>query len=161
MNNPIHKIIISAAITALILFGSSCKVQELEFNGMNDFSVVSMQTDDIEIRINVKLDNPNGFKIKVIKADLDLMIGGNAAGKANLENKITIEKKTEDNYDIVISTDKDQIMSAVWKSAIPAAASGKVTVKVKGWIKGRVWGIGKKIEVEFKESVDLKELMKK
>lgn len=156
-----NNFLISAALTALILFGSSCKIQELDFNGVNDFSVGSMQSDDIEVTINVKLDNPNSFKIKVIKADLDLVIGGNPAGKAVMANKITIQKKKEDNYDIIISTSKDEIMSAVWKSAIPAATSGKVTVKVKGWIKGRVWGIGKKIDVEFKESVDLKELMKK
>jgi hypothetical protein len=46
-------------------------------------------------------------------------------------------------------------MSAALKSAISSFGSGKITVKVKGWVKGRVWGIGKKIDVEFKESVDM------
>lgn len=140
---------------ALIFFASSCKIQEPEFKGVNDFSVGSLEAENIEIVINVKLDNPNNFKIKVIKAKMDLFIGGTEAGVANLEEKITIKKNAEDNYDIIISTDKEQLMGAFMKSALPTLASGKVTVKVKGWVKGRIFGIGKKIDVEFKENVDM------
>lgn len=147
--------VISAVFMALIFFGSSCKIQEPEFKGVNDVSVGSFESEKIEITINVKLDNPNNFKIKVIKANLDLLVGGNEAGVAHLDKKVIIKKKTEDNYDIIISTDKDQLMSAGLKAVIPSLATGKVTVKVKGWVKGRVWGIGKKIDVEFKENVDM------
>lgn len=146
---------ISAILVALMFFGGSCKIQELEFNGVNDVSVGSMKSDNIEITINVKLDNPNNFKIKVVKAKLDLFIGGIEAGTADLEDKITIKKKAEDNYDIIITTDREQLMSAALKSALTSFGSGKITVKVKGWVKGRVWGIGKKIDVEFKENVDM------
>lgn len=149
------KYFISAAIVALMFFGSSCKVQELDFNGVNDFSVGSLKSDNIEVTINVKLDNPNNFKIKVVKAKLDLFIGSNEAGVASLEDKITIKKKTEDNYDIIITTDREQLMSAALKSALSTLGNGKMTVKVKGWVKGRVWGIGKKIDVEFKENIDM------
>ena len=149
------KYVISAAMVALMFFGSSCKIQELEFNGVNDVSVGSMTSDDIEVTINVKLDNPNNFKIKVVKAKLDLFIGGAEAGTADLGDKIIIKKKTEDNYDIIISTDREQLMSAALKSALTSFGSGKITVKVKGWVKGRVWGIGKKIDIEFKENVDM------
>lgn len=145
----------SVAIAALLFFGVSCKIQEPEFKGVNDFSVGSLDSDKIEITINVKLNNPNNFKIKVIKANMDLLVGGNEAGVAKLEEKVIIKKKAEDNYDIIISTDKDKLMSAGMKAIIPSLASGKVSVKVKGWVKGRVWGIGKKIDVEFKENVDI------
>jgi LEA14-like dessication related protein len=155
MINEKNKIFISAAIVALMFFGTSCKVQELDFNGVNDVGIGSMQSDDIEITLNVKLDNPNNFKIKVVKADLDMFIGGNEAGSASLGDNVEIRKKAEDNYDIIIVTDRKKLMGAALKAAIPSLASGKVTVKVKGWIKGRVWGIGKKIDVEFKESVDV------
>ena len=87
------KYIISAAMVALMFFGSSCKIQELEFNGVNDVSVGSMTSDDIEVTINVKLNNPNNFKIKVVKAKLDLFIGGTEAGTADLGHKLSSRKK--------------------------------------------------------------------
>lgn len=148
-------IIYSAALVALILFIPSCKIHELDFKGVNDFGLGSMESDNIEITINVKLDNPNNFKIKVVDAKLDLFIGGNEAGTASLEDNIIIKKKKEDNYDIIITTDREQLMSAALKSALTSFGTGKITIKVRGWVKGRVWGIGKKIDVEFKENVDL------
>lgn len=148
--------IFSSAILMVFLFsGSSCKIQELDFKGVNDFGLGSMESDNIEITINVKLHNPNNFKIKVVNAKLDLFIGGNEAGTASLEDNIIIKKKKEDNYDIIITTDREQLMSAALKSALTSFGTGKITIKVRGWVKGRVWGIGKKIDVEFKENVDL------
>ncbi len=146
---------ISIVAVVMMFSGTSCKVQELDFNGVNNISVGSMKSDDIEITLNVKLDNPNSFKIKVVKAKLDLFIGGNEAGVASLDDKVIIKKKAEGDYDIIITTDREQLMSAALKSAITSFGSGKITVKVKGWVKGRVWGIGKKIDVEFKENVDM------
>jgi len=158
MNRPKINHYFSAVIMALILFASSCKVQELEFKGVNDFSVGTLKSDLIEVTINVKLNNPNNFKIKVVNAKLDLLVGGNEAGTASLEEKIIIKKRTEDSYDITIVTDKEKLMSAALKSALTSFGSGNITIKVKGWVKGRVWGIGKKIDVEFKENVDLEKL---
>jgi LEA14-like dessication related protein len=145
----------SVVILAILFSFPSCKVQELDFNGVNNVSIGSMKSDNIEITLNVKLDNPNNFKIKVVNAKLDLFIGGNEAGVASLDDKVIIKKKTEGDYDIIITTDREQLMSAAVKSAISSFGSGKITVKVKGWVKGRVWGIGKKIDVEFKENVDM------
>lgn len=145
--------IYSVAIVTLFLFFSSCKVHELEFNGVDNFKVGSLQSDNIEFTFSVKIENPNAFKIKVIKANLNLFIGGNEAGSANLKDKIIIKKKAEDVYDITITTDRKKLLSAAVKAAIPSLATGKVEVKVKGWIKGRVFGIGKKIDVDFKEKI--------
>lgn len=146
--------IYSVAIVTLFLFSSSCKVHDLDFKGVEDYSVGSLQSENIELTVKVKLDNPNSFKIKVIKADLNLFIGGNEAGKAKLKDKVIIKNKKEDVYDITIVTNKKQLMSAAFKAAIPSLASGKVEVKVAGKIKGRVFCFGKKIPVEFKEKVD-------
>lgn len=153
MNKSFFKIY-SVAIVTLFLFSSSCKIHDLDFNGVEDYSIGSLQSDNIELTVKVKLDNPNSFKIKVIKADLNLFIGGNEAGKAKLKDKVIIKNKKEDVYDITIVTNKKQLMGAAFKAAIPSLASGKVEVKVAGNIKGRVFCFGKKIPVEFKEKVD-------
>lgn len=105
--------------------------------------------------MNVKLNNPNRYKIKVIKADLDLFVGGTAAGKALLTEKVILKKKSEDDYDVIVEINPKDLTKALLSNALGIAFQKKVQVKVKGKVKGRVFIFGKNIDVEFKENIDV------
>lgn len=108
--------------------------------------------------MNVKIDNPNSFNIKIGKSDLTLYVMGNDAGKVELEETITLEKNAEQDYDITVLFDKEKLMNAAMASGLSILTSGKVTLRVRGWVKGKAYGFGKKVDVDFKESISTKEL---
>jgi LEA14-like dessication related protein len=146
---------IAGAVFVFAVAGfSSCAIQDVEFVKMNNYSVSKLSDNEAQITLNVKLDNPNNFKIKITKANLDLTVGGNNAGKVDIVDKITLRKKAEDDYDIVIEVDPEKIMSAALKSGVSILLSGKVVVRVKGWVKGRAFGIGAKVDVDESHEID-------
>lgn len=137
---------------------SSCNVQDVEMVKVNGYNIGRDDNDKIKLTLNIRIDNPNNFKIKVKKTDLNLTVSGSNAGKISLEDKIILLKKTETDYDFVLIADSKQVSRAVIQAGIGIALSGKVNLNVKGWIKGKVCGIGKKIDIDEKQSLSIKDL---
>ncbi|MFZ5555078.1 MAG: LEA type 2 family protein [Bacteroidota bacterium] len=147
-------------VIAFFLFSSCGSYEQIDFGKVNDFRVNEMSGGKMQLVLNVTIDNPNKFTIKVVKSELDLEIGGNSAGKITLGEKVKIKKKKEQNYDIVVEADSGEVTAAVMKTALSSLTSKKVKIKVKGWVKGRVFIFGKKENVEFKHDIDLDNLKK-
>lgn len=145
-------------ISILALFITSCSVQDVEMVNVNSYKVAQSSDDKIKLILNIRIDNPNTFNIKVKKTDLNLFVNGTDAGKINLEDKLIILKKTETDYDFVLTADQKQVSRAVVQAGIGIALTGKVNINVKGWIKGKVFGIGKKIDIDEKQSLSVKDL---
>ena len=148
--------ILNIAFFALLF--SSCNVQDVEMVNVNSYKVAKSSDDKIKLILNIRIDNPNTFNIKVKKTDLNLFVNGTDAGKINLEDKLIILKKTETDYDFVLTADQKQVSRAVVQAGIGIALTGKVNINVKGWIKGKVFGIGKKIDIDEKQSLSVKDL---
>lgn len=145
-------------MAALFLFGSCMTYEDVEFRKVQSVNFNRTAGDELLITMGVELFNPNGYKIKVVKSDLDLVIGGTSAGKAQLKKKVIIQKRKEGTYDVIIQADQKAIGKALLSSGLGALFTGKVQVGVKGWVKGRVFIFGKKFDVDFKQSVDMKDL---
>ncbi len=137
---------------------SSCNVQDVELVNVNSYNIARSSDDKIKLILNIRIDNPNNFSINVKKTDLNLYINGSDAGKIVLEDKIILLKKTETDYDFGLMADQNQVSKAIVQAGIGIALTGKVTINVKGWIKGKVFGIGKKIDIDEKQSLSIKDL---
>lgn len=138
-----------------LIFSSCFTYNDIEFKSVNSTEVRKLKLEKTVLVMNVKLNNPNRYKIKVIKADLDLFVGGTAAGKALLTEKVILKKKSEDDYDVIVEINPKDLTKALLSNALGIAFQKKVQVKVKGKVKGRVFIFGKNIDVEFKENIDV------
>lgn len=143
---------------AFFLLQACMSYEDVEFKNVQRVNFNKVSKDELRITLGVTLNNPNNYKIKVVKSDLALTIGGVDAGKAKLKQKVILKKKNESVYDVIIEADPKAIGKAALASGISMAITGKVNVGVKGWIKGRVFIFGKKFDVEFKQQVDMKDL---
>ncbi|MFN3343554.1 MAG: LEA type 2 family protein [Flavobacteriales bacterium] len=140
-----------------VLLSSCLSYEQVEFRNVERVNIKRDSNKEMVLNLGVKLYNPNGYKIKVIKSQLDLTISGTSAGKAILEDKVILRKRKEEVYDINISIDRSAVTKALMASGINLLFTGKVPVEVKGWIKGRVFIFGKKFDVAFKEQIDPKQ----
>lgn len=137
---------------------SACAIQDVELVKVNNFNVSKSTGDQPQLRVNITLDNPNNFNIKVKKTKINLDINGNDGGEIKLAEKVKIYKKSQQEYDFVLEGDKDQILSAIKSAGINVLLTGKVNISIKGWVKGKAFGLGKKIDVNEKKSLSLKDL---
>jgi LEA14-like dessication related protein len=145
-------------ILVLSLGLSGCNIQDVDLVRVNNIFPENITGESPSVRVNVTLDNPNKFNIKVKKAKVNLTINGSDAGQIKLGDVVMIDKLKQGDYDVVLIADREKILSAIQSTGISAAISGKVIVNLKGWVKGKAFGLGKKIYIDEKKSISLRDL---
>jgi len=150
---------VSLFLTTLLisLMFCSCEIEDVDFKGIENFKVLKQDMDDIVVRFDMRVNNPNKFNIKIAKTSLDIYINGNKVGKAKMKEGIKILKKKEDAYPVYLKTNGKDVMKGMMGS-LGSLFGGDVKVRIKGNVKAKVYGIGKKFEIDEEQSVDPKGL---
>lgn len=155
---------ISRLFSILILVGLMISLQgcfdyeDVEFKGVQNVSVLKRTDEVVKLQIDVKVDNPNNFKIKVKKSTMDIYINEKYVGKTSLDAKVVINKESEEVYPIVLNADPKDLLKAAMGS-LGGLLKGSVKVRIKGDVKGSVYGISRKVPVDFEEEINLKDLI--
>lgn len=139
---------------SVFLFGcleyKEVQVKKVQRVGIKTFSIT-----EVSFFVDMQIENPNNYKISITDADLDLYIKDQKFGKAVLQNNVVLPKKSNEVHQIIISSPLKDAVSGAIPLVIGMLGKRSVPIQVKGEIKGKVKGIGKKIPVDFKENVVL------
>lgn len=139
-------------IFSLIFLLTSCfEVEELDFNGIDGVKIEKIEKKSLDINLGVKVMNPNGFTLKVKSSEVDVYAEDILIGKASIDHKIKIIRKKENTYTIPIHVDLED---GVLLKFIKFALKDKVKVRIKGFVKGSVLGISKKILVDETKEIE-------
>jgi LEA14-like dessication related protein len=143
------------AFIFLLIFMSSCQVENVEFVDISSVQVKDMNANEMFLDVRATLNNPNNFAIKIIESDLDLFLEGSNMGKARLIESFTLEGG-EKAYDLKVRAEGKNLQMKMIPLILSAALTGKVTVKLDGDITGRVALMKKKVNVSITEEVKFK-----
>lgn len=139
-------------IFPLIFLLSSCfEVEELDFNGIDGVKLEKLEKKSLDLTLGVKVSNPNGFTIKVKSCDLEVYAEDVLIGRAKIDKKIKLLKKKEDTYNVPVHIDLED---GVLLKFIKFALKDKVKVRLKGFVKGSVLGISKKMDVDETKEIE-------
>ena len=128
--------------------------EDVDFKGVQKFGLEDRSGGNITIRLDLKVSNPNKYNITIKKSALDVFVSGNKVGKAKMKNDIVLKKNKEDVYPLYLTlSEKDLLGSAM--SSLGSLLSGSMKVGIKGNIKAKVYGVGKKFPIDVEESVNL------
>ncbi len=134
-----------------IILNSCIQFQEVEFKNMEDVKIEKVEGRKISMLLSVKLFNPNVFSIKIKPSNVNLYIEDQLVGKINLNNKVKIIKRTENTYFVPLQIDMEE--GALLKF-LKYSFKEKIKIHIKGVVKGSVFGITKKIEVDEIQEID-------
>lgn len=132
--------------------------EEVHFRGVQDVSVLERTEDLIKLKVDVKVDNPNKFNIKVKKSTMSIYINDKYVGKTTLSDKIIIKKNTEDVYGVVLDASARDLLKAAMGS-LGGLMKGDVKIRLTGDVKGSVYGVTKKVPVDVEENINLKDFL--
>lgn len=139
-------------IFPLIFLLSSCfEVEELDFNGIDGVKLEKLEKKSLDLTLGVKVSNPNGFTIKVKSCDLEVYAEDVLIGRAKIDKKIKLLKKKEDTYNVPVHIDLED---GVLLKFIKFALKDKVKFRLKGFVKGSVLGISKKMDVDETKEIE-------
>ncbi len=143
-------------IFLLALSISGCiQYKEVEMVQVTDVGVKNFTKNGIEIEVAMQIKNPNNYKISIVDSDLELLIKKNRIGTANIDNKIVLPKKSNKIHRFIIKTTLKDMASNTLPILISVLSGGHIELQVKGDIKAKAKGIGKRIPVDFKEKLEL------
>jgi LEA14-like dessication related protein len=142
------------AACLLVVSVASCKFQEVSISEVKSMKVKNVTKDGVTLDIAVAVKNPNTFKVKVTKADLDIWVSGKDLGTTKLQKTVVIPKESNTVHHIIVETKLKKLAGGALASLIPLFSSGSVNVKAKGFVKAKALGIGKKFDVDMEERVN-------
>ena len=133
---------------------SACEVyQEVQFGGVKGVHDAQPADGKINLVADLKVDNPNNYKIKVKPATMDVFINDRPAGVAFLQEPVTLLKRTDTIYAVKLAAQLKNIN--LFSLAQMALGGGKVKVTLKGIVKASAIGVTKKINVNESRMIDL------
>jgi len=142
----------------LTSFKGCFSYEDVDFNGVSSFNVPDKSLDHLVFDVGLDIENPNPYNLKIKPSELDIYINDKHAGKAKITDKITIKKKTRAVYIAKIKTNGKEVMKALG-SSIKGLFTGSMKITLKGQVRGGAYGVTKKFDVNFSETVNPRELM--
>ena len=129
----------------LLLCSSCLQFEELDFNGLDGIKFVKFEGKKIVLDVGVKIHNPNSFSITVKPSIVDILIDDQFLVKVKLIRKLKFLKKTETTYRLPVEID---IEEGAYFKLLKYALRKNVSIRVKGKVKCRVFGIVKRTMID-------------
>jgi LEA14-like dessication related protein len=138
-----------------VFFLTSCfDYKDVDFKGVQNIGLEDRSGGTITVRIDMKVNNPNSYNIKINKSSLDVFVNGSKVGKTKMNNNVVLKKNHQDVYPLYLTLSEKELKRSALTS-IGSLLTGKMKVRIKGDIKAKVYGIGKKFPIDVEEPVNL------
>jgi len=145
-------------ILAIALLVSSCTFKDIELVEMNNFKIIEFSEKKAQAEVVLTLKNSNNFAVTLSKVDVELMVNDSDVGKIKLDEKIRFPKNSTTTKSFIINGDYDKIQKNLMGNAFSIMLSKKIKLSGKGYVKGKAMMVGKKVDVDFNKTMNLKDL---
>ena len=122
---------------------------------VTDVGIKNVSMKGIVVEVAMQIKNPNKYAISIVDSDLDLYVKGNKIGAAKIQEKVTLPKKSNKIHRFTINSTLKDVASGIFPLMMDVIANKSIDLQVKGDIKARAKGVGKRFPVDFKETVKL------
>ena len=140
------------------VFLTSCfDYEDVEFKGVQNVALEGRSEGNITLRIDMKVNNPNNYNLKIKKSSLDIFVNGVKIGKTKMKNNIVLKKNQQDEYPLYLTLSEKELKGSAL-STIGSFLKGSMKVRIKGDIKAKVYGVGKKFPIDIEEPVNLRSI---
>ena len=144
-----RNMIVSLLVIATL---ASCSpYKEVELTDITNVDVLKLDARSVALRVDARIDNPNGFNISVEEPDVDLFINDKFIGKGVLDSALVLERKTAQVYPVYLHTDLEG--GPLLMMLLTGALSGEMKLTAKGTVAGRASGIKKRFPFEVEEMI--------
>jgi LEA14-like dessication related protein len=146
------------ALVLIVLCAQSCGIyNNVEVLDVQDVRVIEFSDAAIVAEVDLLIENPNWYKVKLIRSEINMKINGADIGRMKLGKKLTIPKKSKAIQTMTIAADYEELQASFLKNFLTLLFNPKVNLQAEGYMKGRALFIGKKIPVMIEEDLDARD----
>ncbi|MGB0887359.1 MAG: LEA type 2 family protein [Vicingaceae bacterium] len=147
--------LVAIFICCMFFFTGCMTYKEVKVIDITDVGIKHFTAKGVEIEVAMQIKNPNNYNISIVDSDLQLFAKGNKVGTANIENKVTLPKKSNQIHRFIITSSLKDMGASAFPILMSVLGGDDIEVQVAGDIKAKAKGIGKRFPVDFKEKVKL------
>lgn len=142
-------------LTGLMLLGSGCThIEEIEVGDIERFELIRFTGSGIEFEMDVPVENPNSFRVRVTETDLDIFYDGMNLGKIVSPGNLIIPGRSTDIYTLngTISLENltggsSSLLSIFFQRSADLDIKGRI--KVRSFLYSRTFDVSEKISIDF------------
>jgi LEA14-like dessication related protein len=138
-------------ILSAVFLLSSCEIIEPELSGYSNFKIKKMEGKEFDITFDVRVENENGFGMKVKKGSVDVEANNMVLATLTLSDKIKVKRKSDKTYTVPVHI---KIADGAMFRILALLTSSKVDLEFDGKVKGSVLGISKTVPINEKRTID-------
>ncbi len=148
------KLKIGVVLIPMVLLTSCWSYEEVSLQRIVSMEIKNFTLKGIEVAVEMEINNPNNYKITLLDADVNLIINQKDLGKANVQNKVVLAKRSIEKYIVHIKKDFDNMnaLMSLGSSYLSGGAQNFV-INAKGNIKAKAFMISKRFDVDVTERV--------
>ncbi|MEX2596311.1 MAG: LEA type 2 family protein [Salibacteraceae bacterium] len=134
---------------------TSCELKDVEMLGVENVRLDKMSAGKIDGTIDLVLNNPNGFSIKVKSADLTVKSGNVKLGKANLRKSFKIDANESKTYPVEVSGDLQNALAGGLMGLAGMLSGQKPKLTIEGEIKVGNFFFTRKVPISIETNIPL------
>lgn len=141
------------SIFSVAILFTACNPDPVEFKGISDAEVLSSDGDNIEVRADAILFNPNKYSGKIKDVDIEVFHNNKSLAKVEEVDGTKLKGNAESTIPLLVNLDVNTINNNILNNLIAIFQARKLELKYKGTIRVSVSGIGYTIPVDQTEEL--------
>ena len=143
------------AILFIVLILSSCNAYKtVNFTGVDHVEFKGMMNNKISLELNVPIENPNWYKLKIKSMDFDVRVNGSYLGKMKNGEEIVIPAKSDTLQVFPVDIYVKNLFGAM-STLNKMRNSRSVEMQIEGSMKVKALLSSKTIEISEKQRISL------
>ncbi len=135
------------AFILLCMFSTSCiSYQEVQLTNVS-FKGVENGSDKFRVTLDVEVDNPNPYPIKLSKPKFKVFVAGQELQEWNCTKKVKIKKKAKLAYPFYVEVSGKEVMQLLPRLFMDPS------IKIEGSIRAGSFLFGKRIPLSIEEKI--------
>ncbi|MFT6716137.1 MAG: LEA14-like dessication related protein [Saprospiraceae bacterium] len=147
--------IVLLAVVVLSIFMTSCGYKEVTYSGVKNVELQSASLSEIKLKITVRVNNPNSYKITLVNGEFNVKSDDFDLGTFHLTEKTVIPAESEGDVDVFVHTKLKSLFSSATMALMAKVQQNKIPVTIDGHITAKAYFLRKKIKFNKTENVSL------
>lgn len=149
------------AICSLLLLLVGCfEYDEIVYQGAENLKIGKLKEGKTTIGLNVTLDNPNNYNVKIKPSTLTVFLGNKELGEVYLKERVVIQKKSSQSYPLLLEAKLKDVLKSGLVGLVELATKKTVTIRLQGYVRGSVRGITQKRYVDQTKEIETAQFIK-
>jgi LEA14-like dessication related protein len=153
------RLILLTTISFMLLSGCM-SYDDVVYQGVENVKIGKPKDGFTTISLNIKLDNPNKYNIKIKPSDVTVFLGGKELGDFHLKETVVIKKHSMDSYPIQLDAKIRDLAKSSLGGMIELMTKKNVTLRFKGFVRVSVKGVTQKRYIDQSKEIETNQFLK-